>query len=190
MSFRYVKIGDVVPGDIDLTDPVTAYSQIDGHVDWGGANTRRYLDTPKTTVKVSACSTPDISVSLEQHSPAEFAAIGSRTNPVKFELAINNCPAGLGSVQYGFNVHSGTGYTANQGLFGLTADSTAKGIQVKLMRSDGTTTVELDKWYQLTDYNKATGGTYRVPLSAAYQRTGNVSSGSANAELIIAMSYN
>jgi major type 1 subunit fimbrin (pilin) len=60
---------------------------------------------------------------------------------------------------------------------------------VKLLQSDGQTTVELDKEYTLNGYNKATGGTYTIPLAAAYERVGNIEAGSANSELVFSMMY-
>lgn len=164
------------------------YGNGDAHYGGGGYDRKYYL--PTIQVNLLSCATPDIVVPLGSHSPSEMPSVGSRTTPVKFNLQVNNCPAGMASINYGFNFNSGTGYTANQGLFGLTSGSTARGIQVKLLNGDSSQTVELDKWYTLTGYNSSTGGSYTVPLSAAYQRTGAITPGTADAELVIAMSYN
>ncbi|GGD46641.1 hypothetical protein GCM10007235_18210 [Pseudoxanthomonas indica] len=188
IGIRLIKTGTVSPGKVKLGNSIVAYSVIDGNVDWGADNTRRWFNSTEVTISASSCATPSVSVNLGEHRSNAFPEVGSRTSPVKFDLKINDCPAGMSNIRYGFNFPSGTGYTPTDGLFGLKADATAKGIKVKLMTDKGDT-VQLDKWYTLSDYNRATGGSYVVPLSAAYERTGDVTAGSADAELTIAMNY-
>lgn len=185
-----VKTGPVKAGKIsrELALGQSPNGSGDSHYGGGGYDTNYYV--PEISVTVATCATPDVAVNLGKHSLSEFPTVGSRSTPVKLTLAINTCPAGLSSVQYGFNFSSGTGYSAKDGLFGLKASSTAKGLQVKLMKDDGKTTVELDKWFTLTSYKASTGGSYTVDMTAAYQRIGTVTEGTADAELVIAMSYN
>jgi major type 1 subunit fimbrin (pilin) len=184
-----VKIGTVTPGVINRNLAFAQYPRGTGdeHYGGGGYDTNYYV--PQITITTASCTTPDISVALGDHTENELASIGSQTTPVKFNATIKDCPAGLTGVDYRFNFQGGTGFTAGQGLFGLLSSATAKGVQVKLMKDDGTTVVELDKWYPLSSYNKTLGGTYTVPLSAAYQRTGSIQAGSADTELIMMMQY-
>lgn len=183
-----VKIGPIKPGKIDAGFLYAAYVWGTGNAHYGGGAYDRIYNFKSSSVTVGSCSTPDVSVNLGSYVASSFSTVGSRTKPVAFDLKINDCAANLASVFYGFNVSSGTGYSAKDGLIDLKSGATAKGIQVKLMGADGTTTVELDKWYPLTAYSKDTGGSYTVSLSAAYERTGDVVAGSADAELVIAMS--
>lgn len=159
--------------------------------DWygGGGYDRNYY-LPGISVVSKACSTPDVTVALGDHRSRDFPQVGSQSNPVKFALFIRNCPAGLSTVKYGFNSPT-TDYSAKDGTVGLRASATAKGLKVKLLNADGTAVVALDKWYTLSSYNASRGGDYSVGLSAVYVRTGTaeVTAGTANAELTIAMSY-
>lgn len=189
VAFALVKIGNIKPGKVTHSKPLRASLYYNGQQNYGGSNFYWYFDVKSTDVTLAACSTPDISVDLGSYTASSFAAVGDRSSPSKFDVKINDCPINLSSVQYKFSYLGGTGFTANQGLFGLSKAASAKGVQVKLTRGDGTTTVELDKWYALSEYNKATGGSYAVPLSAAYQRVGDVTPGSADTELVFSMEY-
>lgn len=185
-----IKTGAFTDGSkVQVSDGWRFSAQVGTDYHWGGTNMDHLFSVTTTVVNMIRCTTPDVTVVLGTHAPSEFAAVGSRTTPVKFDLEVNNCGKGMAKVSYGFNLASGVTYTAKDGLFGLRSGATAKGISVKLMKGDGTTAVELDKFITLTNYNATQGGSYKVPLSAAYQRTGDVTPGSADAELIIAMSY-
>lgn len=157
---------------------------------YGGGGYDRNYYLPGISLVSKACSTPDVTVPLGNHMSRDFAQVGSQSKPVKFTLSIRNCPAGLSTVKYGFNSPS-SDYSAKDGIVGLRANATAKGVKVKLLNADGTAVVALDKWYTLSGYNASRGGDYTVSLSAAYIRTASVvTSGTADAELTIAMSYN
>lgn len=184
-----VKYGRAPGGKIDAGNLFGLYISGDTDAWYGKGGYDRKYALPAITVTARTCKTPDITVPLGDHKISEFASVGSRTTPVKFDLQINDCPAGMASVKYGFNVNAGTAYTASAGLLGLISTSTAKGVKVKLMNGTGTSATEFDRWYTLTQYNAAVGGSYKVPLSAAFERTGDVSPGTAKAEAIIAMYY-
>lgn len=184
-----VKTGTISGGTISKTHLYSQFIYGDGDEWYGKGGYDRKYYVPEIKVSTRSCSTPDVSVPLGNHSPSEFVSVGSQSTPVKFDLKINSCPAGMTTVKYGFNF-SGKDYKPSEGLFGLTSNSTAKGIKVKLMNAAGTAVVKLDEWITLSDYKSATGGTYTVSLSAAYLRTGDITPGTANAELIIAMNYN
>lgn len=185
-----VKTGPMSAGKIPAKIYHSMYVGGTGEPWLGNGTYDRKYRVPEFTVTTLSCRTPDVSVELGDHSSLELPAVGSRTAPVKFKLQITDCAAGLNVVNYGFNVSSGTEYTAAEGLVGLTRTSTAKGIKVKLMNAAGTAAVKFNEWIKLDDYKSSTGGSYQVDLSAAYERTGDITSGTANAEIIVAMNYN
>lgn len=189
MQAILVKTGPVKPGTITAGGVAFGYPYMtsDGHYGGGGYDTTYSIGS--VAIIESACKTPDVAVDLGSHASSAFPAVGSRSAAVKFNLGINDCPANFNSVSYKFTASAGTDSTPSKGLFSLTADSVARGVQVKLMQGDGTTTVELQKSYPLNGYVKTTGGSYLVPLSAAYERIGDVTPGPANAELMIEMLY-
>jgi major type 1 subunit fimbrin (pilin) len=189
VAVALVKTGPITPGKVVHGTPFMSYLYLDEVPRWGGSNYYWYYNVTSTDIKVSSCNTPNVDVALGSYSLDAFAAVGSRSQPVKFSVNVSDCPANLNSVQYSFSFPGTTGSVANQGRFGLSGASTAKGVQVKLLQSDGQTTVELDKEYTLNGYNKATGGTYTIPLAAAYERVGNIEAGSANSELVFSMMY-
>lgn len=180
---RLIRTGAISPGKLVLSSPLA-------YTNYGSVRVAQLNISGSTTFSVASCATPDITVNLGNHSSTSLDKIASRTPPVKFTLYINNCAAGLSTVKYGFNSPSAA-YVAKQGLVSLSKSSTARGIQVKLLNADATQTIELDKWYTLANYDKGRGGSYTVGLSAAYERTSasDVSPGSANAEVVIAMNY-
>ena len=157
---------------------------------YGGGGYDRVYYLPKIGVTTKSCKTPDVTVAMGDHAASGFPNVGSQSKPVKFSLLIQDCPAGLATVKYGFN-SPGTDYSAKDGTVGLTSGSSAKGIKVKLLNEAGTAVVTLDEWFTLSAYDKSRGGTYSVALSAAYVRTATagVTAGSADAELTIAMNY-
>lgn len=185
-----VKYGPIGSGTIK-TFPLSAYRVGGDSDEWYGKGgyDRKYV-FPDVTVTAKSCTTPDVIVNLGDYSVAALPNIGSRTTLKRFTLQVNSCSPDMASVYYGFNFSGTTGYSGKDGRFGLTSTATAKGVNVKLLNGDGTAVVELDKWYTLTSYNKAVGGSYTVPLSAAYERVGDLTPGTADAELVIAMSYN
>lgn len=79
----------------------------------------------------------------------------------------------------------------------LSADSTAQGVALQILNSDGNPIV-LHQSYVFTDYSSA-GGNLKIPVSARYFRTaktgGNggfdkgMRAGSANANIAFVMSY-
>lgn len=146
------------------------------------------FSTTPTNVIVAACTTPDVTVSMGTYKSSVFTGMGSSTNPVSFNVALNNCPAGMTKIQYQFDAPGGVTDTSN-GVIALTAASTATGIGLKLMDSSNTA-LKFDTRYQLSGYNTATGGSYTIPLKAAYYQTAAaVTAGTANAVMTFMMTY-
>ncbi|MGH8779749.1 fimbrial protein [Paraburkholderia sp.] len=140
-----------------------------------------------TIVTVLACSTPNVTVSMGSYKASAFTGKGSSTNPVSFDVALDRCPAGMTKIQYGFDAPGGVTDTVN-GVIALTG-STAAGIGLKLMDSSNAA-LKFDVQYQMSGYNAATGGSYTIPLKAAYYQTAaSVTPGTANTVMTFTMTY-
>ncbi|WP_233838251.1 fimbrial protein [Paraburkholderia sp. ZP32-5] len=142
-----------------------------------------------TTISVSACTTPNVTVDLGSHQQSEFTGIGSATKiPKSFNVAVNACPAGLTTIQYEFDPIN-TVLDSTNGVLALSSDSTATGIGIQLKDGSGAA-LKYNAKYTLSSYNKATGGSYTIPLTAAYYQTAaSVTPGSANVVLNFLMNY-
>ncbi|WP_203651230.1 fimbrial protein [Pseudomonas sp. RtIB026] len=149
---------------------------------------RQSFSLSSTIINVASCRTPDVTVDLGSHKQSRFTGVGSTSPAVSFSVNVNNCPAGLNSIQYQFNpVTSLVG--GSNGVLGLSGGSTAKGIGVQLKDRNGTA-LKYNTQYTLSNYNGATGGSYTIPLTAAYYQTSStVTAGSANAVLTFTMTY-
>jgi major type 1 subunit fimbrin (pilin) len=142
-----------------------------------------------TTINVAACETPNVSVNMGKHMRAQFSGVGYTTPTVAFDVNINACPAGsLTTIQYQF-IPVNAVIDANNGLLALDSNATATGIALQL--KDGSDApLKFNTPYTLAGYSKAAGGSYKVPLKAAYRQTAaTVTPGSANAALTFTMTY-
>lgn len=149
---------------------------------------KRFVQTP-TTINVAACATPDVTVNMGKPMRSQFTGVGYTTPAVAFDVSINACPAGrLTKIQYQF-IPVNAVIDANNGLLALDSTSSATGIALQL--KDGSDApLKFNTLYTLTGYNSAAGGSYKVPLKAAYRQTApTVTSGSANAALTFTMTY-
>ena len=81
------------------------------------------------------------------------------------------------------------GTDATNGVIALASGSTATGIGLKLTDSSSAA-LKFNSLYQVSGYNAATGGSYTVPLTAAYYQTAtSVTPGTANAVVTFTMTY-
>jgi major type 1 subunit fimbrin (pilin) len=126
---------------------------------------------------------------MGSHNVAELSGKGSVTKAVSFNIAINNCPAGMTNIQYQFSAPGGV-TDATNGVIALTSSaSTAVGVGLKLMDSTSAA-LKFATQYQVAGYNAATGGSYTIALQAAYYQTGTtVTPGTANAAVTFTMTY-
>lgn len=184
-----VKTGPITPGTFAGGPMLEASVTIS---DGGGYRTptdgRKTFSLTSTIIKVAACTTPDVTVSMGSHKQSVFKGIGTTTPAVAFNLGVNACPAGLNAIQYQFIPINAVLDAAN-GVLALSGDSTATGIGLQLKDGNGNA-LKYRTQYVLTNYNRATGGSYTIPLRAAYYQTGQrVTPGSANTVLTFTMNY-
>ncbi|MFK2932007.1 type 1 fimbrial protein [Dyella agri] len=136
-----------------------------------------------------ACETPDVMVRLGSHLPSEMPAIGTTTQAVGFDISLNNCPAGLGRIQYRLDPTTAV-LSAADSVIALDGSSSASGVGVQLLNDDGTTAFQLGKDQTFSDYDPSSGGSYVIPLKARYYRVGGaIAGGAANTSVTVTMQY-
>ncbi|KWO55214.1 pilus assembly protein [Burkholderia territorii] len=142
-----------------------------------------------TIINVAACTTPNVTVNMGSPMQSEFTGIGSTNRkPVAFNVAVNACPSGLNSIQYQF-IPVNAVLDSTNGVLALSSNSTASGIGLQLKDGSGNA-LQYNTQYTLTSYSNSTGGSYTIPLTAAYYQTSaTVKPGSANAVLTFTMMY-
>ncbi|UOB59418.1 type 1 fimbrial protein [Burkholderia pyrrocinia] len=180
-TYVFVATGPVSGGTIEATDLPTASFELRGNA---------YLTVQaigSLNFAALSCKTPDVTVDMGTVRAADMKSVGATSNPVSFKVAANNCPAGISKITYQFKAPNGV-LDAAAGVVALSDDSTARGFALKLMDENGAA-LRFDSPYPI---NVApTGGSYALPMKAAYYRTSQtISSGSANAILTFTMSYN
>jgi len=184
-----ITTGTVTGGVLFQGNSITANTNGLGPYTVGTGTSPKSFALTSTAVSVSACTTPDVTVDLGSHQQSVFTGIGSVTkSPVGFNIAVNACPTGLTKIQYEF-IPVNAVLDATNGVLALSSGSTATGIGVQLKDSSGSP-LQYNVPYTLSDYNTSTGGSYTIPLKAAYYQTApSVTPGSANAVLTFTMTY-
>jgi major type 1 subunit fimbrin (pilin) len=187
-----VKTGAITPGTFSggaLLEGALATSSSAGAWAISTAVGHVSFTLTQTTVAVAGCTTQDVTVTMNSHQQSEFKGVGSATTPAtSFNIAVNACPSGLAKIQYQF-IPVNAVLDATNGVLALSDSSTATGIGVQL-KDDGGNALKYNTPYTLSGYNTATGGSYNIPLTAAYYQTApTVTPGSANAVLTFTMSY-
>lgn len=180
-SYVFVATGPVSGGIVDGADLPTASFELGGRA--------YFVVQAISSMRFTAlsCKTPDVTVDMGTVRAVDMKSVGATSTPVSFKVAANNCPAGISKISYQFKAPNGV-LDAAAGVVALSDDSTARGFALKLMDENGAA-LRFDSPYPI---NVApTGGSYALPLKAAYYRTSRtISSGSANAILTFTMNYN
>ncbi|MDR2324715.1 MAG: fimbrial protein [Acidovorax sp.] len=191
MEFAYVKTGAVTPGTTSSNAIVeTAWI---GQPQSGGPSLQntlhKFITLTPSIITIAACETPNVSVNMGRHMRAQFSGVGYTTPTVAFDVSINACPANsLTTIQYQF-IPVNAVIDANNGLLALDSTSTATGIALQL-KDGNDAPLQFNTPYTFAGYNSAAGGSYKVPLKAAYrQMAATVTPGSANAALTFTMTY-
>lgn len=114
------------------------------------------------------CSVPSQTVQLPPTIGRRLDGIGSTAGVRDFNIKVNNCPKGYNRV--GYTLEPMGGVVDTPGVLPLATDSTAKGVKIRLTDRNGVaarfgTSIKVD------EYNKATGGSYMIPMQASYIQT-------------------
>ncbi|KPY32651.1 MULTISPECIES: fimbrial protein [Pseudomonas syringae group] len=152
----------------------------------------------RATVMQAQCDSAVVSddpVRLGDWGSAYFAAPGTGTTPVTFSIRLGNCESDPGDVNIAWanirldGVSGSAPVPGVSGAFSLTSDSTAQGIAVQIMRSDGLTPIPLGQDVPMITVSP---GNTVLDMSARYYQIGDkaqVRPGLAKGALNFTVSY-
>ncbi|SEK97035.1 Pilin (type 1 fimbria component protein) [Pseudomonas sp. NFIX51] len=134
------------------------------------------------------CSVPNQTVKLPKTLLNRLDRIGSTAGTQSFQLNINNCPRGYNRIGYTLNPVGGV-IANSPGVLPLAGGSTASGIKIRVENAQGApatmgTSITVD------GYNKATGGSFAIPMQASYIRTDTIAKvGTVNGAMTVFLDY-
>ncbi|SDD37912.1 Fimbrial protein [Cupriavidus sp. YR651] len=138
-------------------------------------------------VNTLTCRTASFTVDLGAHRSSELKGQGSFTSAKDFSIALDNCPAGITSIQYRLDPATTTLDAANA-VVALDSASTANGIGVQLLDNAGNA-LALGNAISFAGITTG-GGAFRIPLKARYYQTGGVvTAGTANTSMTFTLTY-
>ena len=140
-------------------------------------------------LNAASCKTPSVSVAMgDDYQLHEFSDANSTPRTVRFNIALNQCQAGIQKVTYSLKANT-TAIDAEKGIVALNAGSTAKGIGLQLMNDVGLP-IALDTIYPFDAFTTSATD-FNIPLSASYYRLMNdeLKAGSANTEVTFIVNY-
>lgn len=184
---RAYTIEIIKSGELSLKNEVSA----------GSLGVHRYGDLDLVRINLlnpiilnaASCETPDVSVQMgDDYYLHEFSNIGDASQPVRFNIGLNQCQTGIQKVTYSLKATTQV-IDQQQGIVALNSSSTAKGIGLKLMDDTGQPIV-LGTTYPFNGFSAA-GTSFNIPLSAAYYRLADseLKAGTANTSVTFIMSY-
>ena len=179
--YRFVKIGTIKHGTV--IGPFTV-----GVIKYGTLISHNVTMTGSLIISASSCKTPDVSVNMGDYVASEVTGSRGHTQPVNFDIALNECPDGINRVTYSLQANTPV-IDGENGLVSLDGASGAKGVGLRIMDGDGAP-LALDKVHVFDAYDER-GGDFKIPLSAAYIRLDDqeLGFGTANTSMTFTMSY-
>ena len=179
--YRFVKIGTIKHGTV--IGPFTV-----GVIKYGTLISHNVTMTGSLIISASSCKTPDVSVNMGDYVASEVTGSRGHTQPVNFDIALNECPDGINRVTYSLQANTPV-IDGKNGLVSLDGASGAKGVGLRIMDGDGAP-LALDKVHVFDAYDER-GGDFKIPLSAAYIRLDDqeLGFGTANTSMTFTMSY-
>jgi type 1 fimbria pilin len=136
----------------------------------------------------ASCKVSDTAVDLGEVSSAQFHGVGSNSSGRNFTFRLDNCPAGMQGVSLLLHPTDGIIAGTDDQVAKLNADSSAKGVGVKLDWASGDR-LKLDAKTKVDAYQ---GQAASIPLGlhAAYYQTDTViRPGTANASFEVTLFY-
>ncbi|RDI99212.1 type 1 fimbrial protein [Dyella solisilvae] len=123
------------------------------------------------------------------HMNSEMTGPDTFTSATGFSISLNDCPAGMDSIQYQIDPVTSVVNSANS-VVALDGSSTATGVGIQLLDNKGTAALPLSTPITFHGYNQNVGGNYSIPLKARYYQTGDrVGAGKANTSVTFTMAY-
>ncbi|KWK00435.1 hypothetical protein WM11_19975 [Burkholderia ubonensis] len=134
------------------------------------------------------CSVPAQTVKLPNAPLSKFRDVGSTLGTQSFQIRVDNCPKGYNRVGYALDPRGGVIANA-PGVLPLTDGSTASGVKIRLADDKGVPAV-FGTSIKIDAYNKATGGSYAIPMQASYIKTdATVKPGTVNGAMTVLLDY-
>ncbi len=193
VSVALIKTGNAITAGGTVSGTVAQIAPVADVTLPGQADS--YVITPVTIVPLT-CTTPDVNIPMGTFKTTDFPSVGSLSpNPAGFAIQLLNCPGGtavsgtqsgqIHSIQYRIDPTSGTVVT---NVAALTGSPSATGVGIELFNSSGAV-FPLATATTLSGYNSTSGGSYSIPMTARYYRTGTVTAGPANSTMTLTVSY-
>ncbi|CAJ0776094.1 hypothetical protein LMG18090_00652 [Ralstonia mannitolilytica] len=181
-KLKIIKIADVKPG-ASIPLGLLGYLSINGNF-----NAYTIKTANESTAATVSCKTPDVVVKMgDRNIVSAFKGVGQSVVPIKFAIALKECPEGINKVSYQLNPNTDI-VDATRSVVALDAGSTAKGVGLQPLDNTGNP-VALKTKLQFSEYDKL-GGNFNIPLQAAYHQTAaTVVPGTANTSVTFVMSY-
>ncbi|AUG41531.1 type 1 fimbrial protein [Pseudomonas chlororaphis] len=152
-----------------------------------GYGFRIYMSGTITPID-GTCSVPSQTVKLPKTLINRLDRIGATAGTQSFQIQVNNCPKGYNRI--GYTLDPVGGVIANSpGVLPLAGGSTASGIKIRVENAQGTPAT-LNTSISLSEYKKAEGGSFVIPMQASYIRTDTVATpGTVNGAMTVFMDY-
>ncbi|WP_153015416.1 fimbrial protein [Ventosimonas gracilis] len=178
----------------NIANPILVrhHQQVGGAESVGDTDTHRVSQMQQDALSFAGggtCTTPNVEVPLPTLPASDFSGTGSVLGSTPFELKFQACPVGLVSIGYYFTPTTSIIDEA-QAVVALDGSSTASGVGVQLTEDNGTALkFGINNSYSLP-YDPSTGGSYSVPLKAAYYQTdNNLGAGSVSTSVTFTLDY-
>ncbi|KWF93169.1 fimbrial protein [Burkholderia diffusa] len=155
----------------------------------GAPNDHIYIHLKGTITTIdSTCSVPAQTVTLPSGSLNKFGNVGSTVGAHSFRIRVNNCPKGYNRIGYMLEPRGGA-IANSPGVLPLTAGSTAGGVKIRVADDKGVPAV-FGTSITVDAYNKATGGSYAIPMQASYVKTdATIKPGTVNGAMTVLLDY-
>ncbi|KWC20482.1 fimbrial protein [Burkholderia ubonensis] len=148
----------------------------------------RFILAGTITTIDGTCSVPAQTVKLPNAQLSKFGDVGSTLGTQSFQIRVDNCPKGYNRVGYALDPRGGVIANA-PGVLPLTDGSTASGVKIRLADDKGVPAV-FGTSIKIDAYNKATGGSYAIPMQASYIKTdATVKPGTVNGAMTVLLDY-
>ncbi|KWO67841.1 fimbrial protein [Burkholderia territorii] len=150
---------------------------------------RIYISLKGTITTIDGtCSVPAQTVTLPSAQLNKFGDVGSTVGAHSFQIRVNNCPKGYNRIGYMLDPRGGA-IANSAGVLPLTAGSTASGVKIRIADDNGTPAV-FGTSITVDAYNKATGGSYAIPMQASYIKTdATIKPGTVNGAMTVLLDY-
>jgi type 1 fimbria pilin len=135
-----------------------------------------------------SCSVPAQNVLLPDAPLGKFGGVGSTAGTKTFQVRIDNCPKGFNQISYKL-IPVGGVIADSPGVLPLETGSTVKGASIRITDNQGAPAA-FDTAMKVDGYDKATGGSYSIPMQVSYIKTdATITPGTVKGSLNVVLEY-